>query len=282
MRIALLSLFRTCIVRRQCVRMYLACTKRLSNLLREATIKILIALPSVMCAIFPLKNKQIRFCEFWSRDLNFQRTKKKLIQDFIADVFCPTCPHEKCVFLSTYKTSSFYDCWKCKTCSKVRSIPFNYQKPTFMLFGCDRAHCFARRTGRDCGKENPSRPLKKFLRQSQSSTPKPEPKGKKHSLYAIIMSTLLCLIYSPKKNHSHSTFIHFQSTVKQQLRYDFLSLQPRWWLVSRLWTRFSYSDCKRSHSSVDNIFWGFSFGSLHFVVVSKTRLFQYSSNANCK
>ena len=43
-----------------------------------------------------------------------------------------------------------------------------------MLFGGDGTHCFASKTSRDY--EKPSPFLKKFLRQSQSSTSEPEPK----------------------------------------------------------------------------------------------------------
>ena len=45
-----------------------------------------------------------------------------------------------------------------------------------MLFGGHGTHCFARKRSRDYEKEKPSPFLKKFLRQSQPSTPEPEPK----------------------------------------------------------------------------------------------------------
>ena len=51
--------------------------------------------------------------------------------------------------------------------------------------------------------------------------------------------------YSNSKNCFHSNFIYFPSTLKQ---HDLLSLQRRSCLVSRLWTRCSYLDCKRSPS----------------------------------
>ena len=57
----------------------------------------------------------------------------------IGDVYCPTCPN--CVYISTNKTTSFYDCKKCKACCHVLNIPFNDQKPTIMLFGGDGTHC---------------------------------------------------------------------------------------------------------------------------------------------
>ena len=49
------------------------------------------------------------------------------------------------------------------------------QKPTTMLFGADGTDCFAGKTSRDYENEKPSPFLKKFIRQSQSSIPEPEP-----------------------------------------------------------------------------------------------------------
>ena len=117
----------------------------------------------------------------------FQSTKygkKELIVDekvreAIGDVYCPTCRNEKCVYLSTNKTTSFYNCKKCKACCHVLNIPFKDQKPTIMLFGGDGTHCFARKTSRDY--EKPSPFLKNFLRQSQPSTSEREPKKDKSS-----------------------------------------------------------------------------------------------------
>ena len=44
--------------------------------------------------------------------------------------------HVQSVFyLSTNKTTSFYDCKKCKACQLVLNIPFKDKKPTIMLFG---------------------------------------------------------------------------------------------------------------------------------------------------
>ena len=112
----------------------------------------------------------------------FQSTKcrkKEMCEDnikTIGDVYCPTCRNEKCVFISSNKTTCFYDCQKCKACCHVLNIPFKDQKPTIMLFGGDGTHCFARKTSRDYEKEKPSLFLKKFLRQSQPSTSEPEPK----------------------------------------------------------------------------------------------------------
>ena len=94
----------------------------------------------------------------------FQSTKnrkKKLcvdnkVRETIGDVYCPTCRNEKCVYISTNQTTSFYDCKKCKACCNVLNFPFKEQKPKFMLFGGDGTHCFARKTKRDYEKEKPS------------------------------------------------------------------------------------------------------------------------------
>ena len=83
---------------------------------------------------------------------------------------------KKCVYISTNKTTSFYDCKNCKACCHVLNMPFKDQKQTIMLFDGDGTHCFARKTSRDYEKEKPSPFLKKFLRQSQPSTSEPEPK----------------------------------------------------------------------------------------------------------
>ena len=113
------------------------------------------------------------------------------VRETIGDVFCATCP--KYVYLSTNKTTSFYDCKKCKACCHVLNIPFKDQKPTIMLFGGDGTHCFARKTSRDYEKPCPF--LKKFLRQSQPSTSEPEPKkGQIKSTYGINVSVSYWLI----------------------------------------------------------------------------------------
>ena len=114
----------------------------------------------------------------------FQSTKyrkKKLcvenkVRETTGDVCCPTCRNEKCVYISTKKTTSFYDCKKFKACCNDLNLPFKDQKSTIMLFGGDGTHCFARKTSCDYEKEKPSPFLKNFLRQSQRRTSEPEPK----------------------------------------------------------------------------------------------------------
>ena len=102
-------------------------------------------------------------------------------RETVGDVFCPKCRNEKCVFISTNKTTSFYGCKKCKACCNFLKIPFKDQKPTKLLFGGDGTNCFARMTSRVYEKQKPSRFLRNFLRQSQPSTSEPEPKKVKMS-----------------------------------------------------------------------------------------------------
>ena len=45
------------------------------------------------------------------------------VRETIGDVYCPTCRNEKCVYISTNKTTSFYDRKKCKACCNVLKIP---------------------------------------------------------------------------------------------------------------------------------------------------------------
>ena len=103
------------------------------------------------------------------------------VRETVGDVYCPTCGNKKCVYISTKKTNSFYDCKICKACCNVLNIPFRDQKPTILLFGGDGTHCFARKTSREYEKEKPSPFLKKLLRQSQPSTSEPETKKVKMS-----------------------------------------------------------------------------------------------------
>ena len=57
------------------------------------------------------------------------RRKKELcvdnrVRESIGDVYCQTCRNAKCVYISTNKTTSFYDCKKCKACYNALNIPF--------------------------------------------------------------------------------------------------------------------------------------------------------------
>ena len=119
-----------------------------------------------LLVIAPLQSNKKRKKEFYVENK---------VRETNGDVYCSTWRNEKCVYNSTKKTTSFYDCKKRKAYCNVLVSPFKDQKPTNMLFVGDGTHCFARETSRD-KKEKPSPFLKKFLRQSQPSTSEPEPK----------------------------------------------------------------------------------------------------------
>ena len=68
----------------------------------------------------------------------------------------------------------------------------------------------------------------------------------------------------------------FQSTEKQHY---LISHQRRVWMVSRLWTRNSYSDCQRFRSRKINKPSKTSFGSLDLVAISNTRLSEETSGS---
>ena len=78
------------------------------------------------------------------------------VQETIGYVYGPTSRIEKCVYISTNKKSSFYDCKKCKACCHVLNFHFVDQKRTVILFGGGGTPCFARKTSRDYEKEKPS------------------------------------------------------------------------------------------------------------------------------
>ena len=45
------------------------------------------------------------------------------IRETIGDVYCPTCRNEKCEYISTNKTTSFYDCKKFEASCNVLKVP---------------------------------------------------------------------------------------------------------------------------------------------------------------
>ena len=92
----------------------------------------------------------------------------------VGDVYCPTCP--KCVYISTNKTTSFYDYKKCKACCNVLNI---FLGSKIRQLCCLAVTVHIVYTSRDY--EKPSPFLKKFLRQSQPSTYEPETKKLKVS-----------------------------------------------------------------------------------------------------
>ena len=154
---------------------------------------------------------------------HFQSTKNRKkemcvdnkVRETIGDVYCPTCRNEKCVYLSTKKTTSFYDCKKCKACCHVLNIPFRDQKPTILLFGVDGTHCFARKTSRDYEKEKPSPFWRNFsANQSHAHTNL----NQKRVNRVQIWNKRICFLLANDLSNIFvfsNDFIQFQSTVNQ-------------------------------------------------------------------
>ena len=84
------------------------------------------------------------FLKFSQGVYAFEETKNSN-QNVLAHVYCPTCPNETCVYISTNRKSSFYHCKMRKACSHVLNFTLKAQKPTFVLFDGDGTHCFAKK-----------------------------------------------------------------------------------------------------------------------------------------
>ena len=64
--------------------------------------------------------------------MNFGETKIS-DQVFIGDVFCPTNPNQKCIYMSTSKIVNFFDWKNCKALSHMPNVPFKDQKIDFYV-----------------------------------------------------------------------------------------------------------------------------------------------------
>ena len=66
---------------------------------------------------------------------------KTKYKNLLRDLYCPTCGNVKCVFNSTNKTSSFYDCKKCEASCHLLNIQFKKQKLILTLLDGDGTCC---------------------------------------------------------------------------------------------------------------------------------------------
>ena len=96
----------------------------------------------------------------------------------IGDMCCPTCRIEKCVWFPPIKRLVSTTAKSAKPAITFWTFVLRTRN-TIMLFVGDGTPCFAGKTSRDYEKEKRSPFLKKFHRQSQSSTPEREPKKQK-------------------------------------------------------------------------------------------------------
>ena len=138
-----------------------------------------------MCQLrnIPVEDQTFLFFVKFGQFFGFLKRRENQFKMFLRDVFCPTCPNQKCFYLSANKNSSFYDGNNCKTCSYALICPFTDQNPTFMLFGVNGANWFRKTLSRDFEKGNPSQFPMTLVRHSQSSTPQREPKKAKIILF---------------------------------------------------------------------------------------------------
>ena len=147
-------------------------------------------------------------------NLPFQSTeyrRKKLcvnnkVQETIGDVYCPTCRNEKCVYILTIQTASFFDFKKCKACCHVLKIPFRDQNRHLCSLVA-MAHIVLQGRRVSITKKSELPFLKKLLRQSQPSTAQPErKKNRSYLIYGLIVSTPHWLIQLTKPSFTLFSF----------------------------------------------------------------------------
>ena len=208
----------------------------------------------------------------------------KKVRETIGDVYCPTCRNEKCVYISTTETTSFYDCRKCKACCNVLNTPFRDQKPTIMLFGGDGTHCFARKTSRGYEKGKPSPFLRNFSANHNQAHPNLSQKRtnrvqiwNKPIRFLLADDLSHILIFQIILFNFNLLLTYTQVT---QNHHDLLSLQRRNPVDSRFWTRLCYYCSIWSRPKYSNQLTNNTPSSLAIALVSKTRLFEQSSSAS--
>ena len=113
----------------------------------------------------------------------------------IGDLYCPTCRNETCVYISTNDASSFCECKKCKACCHVLKIHLRTKNRKLCCLVMMVYIALQKKTSRDYEKEKQFPFLLKYLRQSQSSTPEPEPKKAKILPFMVVESVEpVCLL----------------------------------------------------------------------------------------
>ena len=127
MTILFSNFLRTCIVQAQCVRIYFACTTRLFQSLGRSVYQGPQCVSKCHVRNIPFEQQTNSFPLKFSQGIFISPETQKPIQDAIRDVYCPTCPNKKCVYISTNKTSSFHDCKEYKACCHVLNIHFQDQ-----------------------------------------------------------------------------------------------------------------------------------------------------------
>ena len=190
----------------------------------------------------------------------------------LENVYCPKCKIENCVYVSNT------DLWKLfiqlqklqkplSTCSIFHLLNRKRQK----LFSVEMLHIASPERQKDVSWLRSRRTVPLDAKLSApiiiNKTLTWVKKDKSLSVHDITASAFIgCNNYSFFLFESH--FICFQYTVQHL---DFLSFRRRNPLVSRIWTRFCYSDCKISDTWIDNELSRCSSASLKIVRVSKAK-----------
>ena len=235
---------------------------QISQQKRQSTSSILVQVLGSQCLF--LKIKHIRFFAVWSGDLCFRRGSKINSRCYwrwvLSNMFKQNCVHS-----STNKISSFYDSEKCETCSHMLNNPFK-DKNWQSCWLVEMVHIALQR-------RRVVTTIKKTISVFEEIQPPITTKhtgiwakkGKNCSILGIIVSTPHWLMLLTK-NSVPFHLLYFKSTVKQQV---FLVLEWRYWVVSRLWNRLSYSDCKRFRPWIYNKFPRNFSGTLEIVAVQR-------------
>ena len=101
-------------------------------------------------------------------------------------------------------------------------------------------------------------------------------KMKNVSIFSPFLSIFHWLVQLNKKFIYSLYFMHFHYTVNQQ---DFLSLQRWYWLASRLWTRFNFSEPKSFRPRYDEMFQKKLLTAWSFLLSHRPKIFEQPTSA---
>ena len=250
--------------------------KRLFNLSAEATTNVLNTRPCVKCAIFVLRNKQIRFS--WGVNKWFIFFGRIEIQRRNSKKFKSSC---WCRKLSIVPAGIVQDNSVSMSIHRQRILEVatkvcNAKRATTIwriLSNIKNQHsCCLVAMGQFVSPKRriATSKLKNHLPfwrcfSNHHNRPHPNVCQKRQRPFHLWHCRRLIGWYVWLKIVSQSNFKLLQSTVMQ---HDIISLQRWYWVLSRLWCRFSYSQCKRSCPSKDNNFPRNTSANVELVVVS--------------
>ena len=211
------------------------------------------------------------------------------LRETIGDVYCPTCRNEKCVYNWTNKTTIFYDCIKCRTCSTFW---------VFLLRTKNRqCYCLAV-TVRIVLQEIRVATTKKkshlhFWRNFSANHNQAHPNliqkrlrwvqiWKKRIRFLLVddLSDIFIfqIIFFNFNLQSTATQIAFN--LQKNMIFSVSNEGIQWILDSRFWFRLCYYCSKWYRPKLNNQLTRNTPSSLALAVVSKTKLFEQSSSAS--